>query len=57
MKENPAPGSYSYEVKKFVKGPSFGLAHKYYEKVVISKPDDRPHIRRKQMGGVGALNR
>lgn len=41
MKENPAPGSYigahdkSHEFKP--KGPTFGISHKYYEKVTIPK--------------------
>jgi hypothetical protein len=30
MKENPAPGSYSFSPVKITKGPSFGLSHKYY---------------------------
>lgn len=38
MKENPPPGAYidsSKEVK--TKGKTFGISHKYYEKVLIPK--------------------
>lgn len=42
MKENPAPGAYllgqqnsSTDLRP--KGPSFGISHKYYEKVMLPK--------------------
>ena len=43
MKENPSPGAYfdehsSNTADSFrLKGPTFGIAHKYYEKVTIPK--------------------
>lgn len=38
MKENPAPGTY-FEANSDLrsKGPTFGIAHKFYEKVMIPK--------------------
>lgn len=38
MKENPSPGAY-IDVNSDIrpKGPTFGIAHKYYEKVMIPK--------------------
>ncbi len=38
MKENPPPGAY-FEDKngQTLKGPTFGLSHKYYQKVIIPK--------------------
>ena len=38
MKENPAPGSYfdsDYDLHN--RGPTFGLGHKYYERVMIPR--------------------
>lgn len=38
MKENPPPGAYIDDNGSFKsKGPSFGLSHKYYQKVIIPK--------------------
>ena len=42
MKENPSPGAYfdyhSNTLNEFrPKGPTFGIAHKYYQKVTIPK--------------------
>lgn len=38
MKENPPPGAY-FDDKNGgnSKGPTFGLSHKYYQKVIIPK--------------------
>jgi hypothetical protein len=38
MKENPPPGAYfdgQHDLRS--RGPTFGLSHKYYEKVIIPK--------------------
>jgi hypothetical protein len=45
MKENPAPGAYFDQyggggdgmIEFRLKGPTFGISHKYYEKVTIPK--------------------
>lgn len=41
MKENPAPGAYleggDSRTEYHAKGPTFGIPHKYYEKVTIPK--------------------
>jgi hypothetical protein len=38
MKENPAPGSYFDAGHDFnSRGPTFGLSHRYYEKVMIPR--------------------
>lgn len=38
MKENPAPGSYFDNLlRDSHKGPTFGISHKYYQKVMIPK--------------------
>jgi hypothetical protein len=38
MKENPAPGSYFDNLlRDSRKGPTFGISHKYYQKVMIPK--------------------
>lgn len=41
MKENPSPGAYfdhHESIPSFMpKGPSFGIAHHYYDKVTIPK--------------------
>jgi hypothetical protein len=38
MKENPPPGAYIDNAKELKnKGPTFGISHKYYEKVLIPK--------------------
>lgn len=38
MKENPPPGAYSdVNSDHRPKGPTFGIAHKYYDKVMIPK--------------------
>lgn len=38
MKENPSPGAYfDSNADPRSKGPTFGIAHKYYEKVLIPK--------------------
>lgn len=42
MKENPPPGAYfdhhsSTSTEFRPKGPTFGIAHRYYEKVTIPK--------------------
>jgi hypothetical protein len=38
MKENPPPGAYFDDKNGLAsKGPTFGLSHKYYQKVVIPK--------------------
>ena len=41
MKQNPAPGSYDKQFNVSTdfrpKGPTFGISHKYYEKVTIPK--------------------
>lgn len=45
MKENPAPGSYfdsHYDPRS--RGPTFGLGHKYYERVMIPREQKpQPH--------------
>jgi len=38
MKENPPPGAYFDDRHNInSKGPTFGLSHKYYQKVIIPK--------------------
>lgn len=38
MKENPPPGAYFDDKNgQTSKGPTFGLSHKYYQKVIIPK--------------------
>lgn len=38
MRENPPPGAYiDVNSDNRPKGPTFGIAHKYYEKVMIPK--------------------
>ena len=38
MKENPPPGAYFDDKNNpNSKGPTFGLSHKYYQKVIIPK--------------------
>ena len=38
MKENPPPGAYiDVNSDTRPKGPTFGIGHKYYEKVMIPK--------------------
>jgi hypothetical protein len=38
MKENPSPGAYfESNGESKAKGPTFGISHKYYEKVTIPK--------------------
>ena len=41
MKENPAPGSYMSDKNLSSdfrpKGPTFGISHKHYEKVMLPK--------------------
>ncbi len=38
MKENPPPGAYfDNKTEARIKGPTFGISHKFYEKVFIPK--------------------
>lgn len=37
MKENPAPGAYDSESAKYDKGCTFGISHRYYDKVLVPK--------------------
>ena len=39
MKDNPAPGSYFDQTSSSarIRGPTFGISHKYYERVMIPK--------------------
>ena len=38
MKDNPAPGAYiETSSDSRPKGPTFGISHKFYEKVLIAK--------------------
>ena len=43
MKENPAPGSYIDLDDVRGKGPTFGLGHKYYERVMIPREKKPVH--------------
>jgi hypothetical protein len=49
MKEIPPPGAY-FDAKTDIraKGPTFGISHKYYEKVLIPKEKPLPNQPRNQ---------
>jgi hypothetical protein len=40
MKEDPISGIYNFSPAKIIKGLSFGISHKYYLKIMISKLKD-----------------
>jgi hypothetical protein len=46
MKENPAPGAYDSEPSKYDKGRTFGISHRYYDKVLIPKQSNRRKLGR-----------